>query len=244
VHSNNYAPGFPITLAVIGAATRWSFAHSKGRAMADALNAKANAVRLVRERPRNFRTADRSRRWRWIKRETVSGFAGVLIASGASEPCATSYRATALRRATAAMAASTHHDEREARRRSADLGSRDMTAPADLRYETTAVASPAARRPEGARPIDGPVVSLTPKPIIEAEELLGADTPDFPTDELAKKVLVHGETAAAPAGRADNFSWPRQDIVFPRWNTEIATTEPSDRAQNRSKSESMSRTQQ
>jgi hypothetical protein len=203
--------------------------------MADALNAKANPVRLDRERPRNFRAANRAKRWRWITRGMVFGFAGVLIASGASEPCATSYRATALRRATAAMATPTPHDEREARRRSADPASRDMTAPADLRSETTAVASPAARRPEGTRPLDGPVVSLTSNPIIQAEELLGADTPDFSTDELANKVLGHGEAAAGPTGRADNFSWPRQDIVSPRWNTEIATTEPSDHAQSRSK---------
>jgi hypothetical protein len=77
------------------------------------------------------------------------------------------------------------------------------------------------------------MVPLTPKPIVEAEELLGADTPDFSTDELANKVLVHGEAAAAPAGRADNFSWPHQDIMSARWNTKIATTELSDHAQSR-----------
>jgi hypothetical protein len=190
--------------------------------MPNAPNAKSNAVRGYDCDPRNFRTADRSSRWRWI------GFVGILTASAASAPCATFYRATAVRSANTAMStlAHTHDHEPEAGGRSADPGRRDVTAPADLRSETAAIEWRAARRPAGDRPLAGPMVSLTPQPIIEAQALLGANAPDLSTDELANKVLVQGEAVAAPAGRADNFSWPRPDIVSSRRDPEIATTEP------------------
>jgi hypothetical protein len=195
--------------------------------MANAPNAKANAVRLDRERPRNFRTANSSSRWPWITWGMLSGFVGILLASAASAPCATFDRATALRSANTAMStlARAHH-EPDARGRSAEPGSTDATAPADLRSETTAIEWPAARRPAGDRPLAGPMVSLTPEPIIEARKLLGANAPDLSTDELANKVLVQGEAVAAPAGRADNFSWPRRGIVSSRRHPEIATNEP------------------
>jgi hypothetical protein len=88
------------------------------------------------------------------------------------------------------------------------------------------------------------MVSLTPEPIIEAQELLGADLSDLSTDELANKVLVQGEAVAAPAGRADNFSWPRLDILTSRRDPEIATTEPSRTPNVVEKVESISSIQQ
>jgi hypothetical protein len=61
-----------------------------------------------------------------------------------------------------------------------------------------------------ARPDVGPVLPLT---AIDSQggELLGAkDHLTQPTsDPIAAKVLTRGETVAAPAGRADDFSWPR-----------------------------------
>jgi hypothetical protein len=94
--------------------------------MANAPDAKANAVRLDCERPCNFRPANRLSRWRWIAWGTLSGFVGILMASAASAPCATFYRATAFRRANAAMStlAHAHHHEPEARGRSGDPSSR------------------------------------------------------------------------------------------------------------------------
>ena len=61
-----------------------------------------------------------------------------------------------------------------------------------------------------ARPDVGPVLPLTATDG-QGGELLGAkDHPTQPTsDPIAAKVLSRGETVAAPAGRADNFSWPR-----------------------------------
>jgi hypothetical protein len=168
------------------------------------------------------------------------------MASAASALCAKCYRATALRSANTAMStlAHAHHHELEARGRSADPGRRDVTATADLRSETSAIEWPPARRPAGDRPLAGPMVSLTPEPIIEAKELLGANAPDLSTDELANEALVQGEAVAAPAGRADNFSWPRPDIVSSRRDPEIATTEPPRPPNVVEKVESMSSTQQ
>jgi len=61
-----------------------------------------------------------------------------------------------------------------------------------------------------ARPDVGPVLPLTATDS-QGGDLLGAkDHPTQPTsDPIAAKVLTRGETVAAPAGRADNFSWPR-----------------------------------
>jgi uncharacterized protein len=63
----------------------------------------------------------------------------------------------------------------------------------------------------GARPDAGPVLPLTARGGDKGGELLGAADPPIQTtsDPMATKVLSRGETLAAPAGRADDFSWPR-----------------------------------
>jgi uncharacterized protein len=62
-----------------------------------------------------------------------------------------------------------------------------------------------------ARPDVGPVLPLTASGGEHGGDLLGAG--DHPTqttsDPIAAKALSRGETLAAPAGRADDFSWPR-----------------------------------
>ncbi|HET8919688.1 MAG TPA: GDSL-type esterase/lipase family protein, partial [Xanthobacteraceae bacterium] len=62
-----------------------------------------------------------------------------------------------------------------------------------------------------ARPDVGPVLPLTASGGEHGGDLLGAG--DHPTqttsDPIAAKVLSRGETLAAPAGRADDFSWRR-----------------------------------
>jgi uncharacterized protein len=60
----------------------------------------------------------------------------------------------------------------------------------------------------GARPDVGPVLPLTSSAGDHGGELLGA-SPQRTSDPIAAKVLSRGETLAAPAGRADDFSWPR-----------------------------------
>jgi hypothetical protein len=63
----------------------------------------------------------------------------------------------------------------------------------------------------GARPAIGPVLPLTASGDDHSGELLGAKVHPTPTtsDPIAAKVLNRGETLAVPAGRADDFSWPR-----------------------------------
>src|SRR5262249_18032327 len=62
-----------------------------------------------------------------------------------------------------------------------------------------------------ARPDVGPVLPLTSSGGDHASELLGGKDHSTQTksDPIAAKVLSRGESLAAPAGRADDFSWPR-----------------------------------
>ena len=76
------------------------------------------------------------------------------------------------------------------------------------------VPEPAVVTPgRGTRPLAGPVVPLTAS-IGGGNELLGA-APTRPSgsDPLATRVLVRGEPITAPAGRADNFAWPRSGVA-------------------------------
>ncbi len=79
--------------------------------------------------------------------------------------------------------------------------------------------------PADARPDVGPVLPLTTNG--GEHDLVGAgDHPTPPTsDPIAVKVLSHGDAPAAPAGRADDFSWPRQS------GNARATSEPADSPQ-------------
>jgi hypothetical protein len=71
-------------------------------------------------------------------------------------------------------------------------------------------AAPSDAKPT-ERPLMGPVIPLTSTPKDKdkgSDSLLGAPG-SSPTlgDAIATKVLAKGETIAAPAGRADNFTW-------------------------------------
>ena len=68
-------------------------------------------------------------------------------------------------------------------------------------------------RPGSTRPLAGPVIPLTAS-IGGGNELLGSG-PARPSgsDPLATRVLVRGEPVTAPAGRADNFAWPRSGVA-------------------------------
>ncbi len=63
----------------------------------------------------------------------------------------------------------------------------------------------------GVRPDVGPVVPLTAVGSDDSGDLLGANgqPAQVTTDPVATKVLSRGDPIPAPAGRADDFSWPR-----------------------------------
>jgi hypothetical protein len=72
--------------------------------------------------------------------------------------------------------------------------------------------APAVAAPSGApRPAIGQVLPLAATHTGEGGDLLGAGARQSPAsaDPTAASVLVRGEALAAPAGRADNFTWPR-----------------------------------
>jgi hypothetical protein len=72
--------------------------------------------------------------------------------------------------------------------------------------------SPAKPSVSGLRPDVGPVVPLAAGGG-EGGDLLGASgrPAQSMTDPIAAKVLSRGDPITAPAGRADDFSWPRSD---------------------------------
>ena len=73
----------------------------------------------------------------------------------------------------------------------------------------------------------GPVVPLTAVPQNSDDLLLGAaGGSSAQSDALAAKVLVKGETLAAPPGRADDFVWPLGSDVKTVSAEPPARTEP------------------
>jgi hypothetical protein len=62
------------------------------------------------------------------------------------------------------------------------------------------------------RPLAGPIVPLVASSVSTDQLLGGAGSRPAPVDALAARTLVKGEPLAAPAGRADDFVWPRREI--------------------------------
>jgi hypothetical protein len=93
--------------------------------------------------------------------------------------------------------------------------------------EEPVLAKPPEARPGAAmsRPLSGPVVPLTAAPANEPDELLGGGSArQSNTDAVANRVLVKGEPLPAPAGRADDFAWPRRDVAPVGTDPVVATT--------------------
>ncbi len=77
-----------------------------------------------------------------------------------------------------------------------------------------------------ARPLAGPALPLISDASNEPEELLGGKTRSAAvTDAVATKVLVKGEAMAVPAGRADDFAWPRRTVAPVGSDPVVATTD-------------------
>jgi uncharacterized protein len=62
------------------------------------------------------------------------------------------------------------------------------------------------------RPLAGPIIPLIASSVGTDQLLGGPGSRPAPVDALAARTLVKGEPLAPPAGRADDFSWPRREI--------------------------------
>ena len=62
------------------------------------------------------------------------------------------------------------------------------------------------------RPLAGPIVPLVASSVGTDQLLGGPGSRPVAIDALAARVLVKGEPLSAPAGRADDFAWPRREI--------------------------------
>jgi uncharacterized protein len=72
--------------------------------------------------------------------------------------------------------------------------------------DATATPGQAVRRPLAA------ILPLL-APVVDTDQLLGGPgSPPAPVDPLVARALIKGEALKPPAGRADDFAWPRGEI--------------------------------
>ena len=78
------------------------------------------------------------------------------------------------------------------------------------------------------RPLAGPILPLVASSVGTDQLLGGPGSRPASVDPLAARTLVKGEALAAPAGRADDFAWPRREIGREQAKGEspVATTAP------------------
>ena len=62
------------------------------------------------------------------------------------------------------------------------------------------------------RPMAGPILPLVASSVGTDQLLGGPGSRPAAVDALAARTLVKGEPLAAPAGRADDFAWPRREV--------------------------------
>jgi len=101
-----------------------------------------------------------------------------------------------------------HYTEREIRRVLAAHTDGPLAVPS----ETFAPDSNIRPGEAGPRPLMGPVMPLVASQVGTDELLGGVGTRPASVDALAARTLVKGEPLAAPAGRADDFAWPRREV--------------------------------
>ncbi len=112
-----------------------------------------------------------------------------------------------------------HFVEREIRR-AMQRGS----GPVALPSSDPEPAAPAASGGPAARPLAGPVLPLTSPPGTGEELLGGANAPSRTGHVTATRVLVKGEALDTPAGRGDDFVWPRRGVAAFGADPVVATT--------------------
>ena len=72
------------------------------------------------------------------------------------------------------------------------------------------------------RPLAGPILPLVASSVGTDQLLGGPGSRPVAIDALAARVLVKGEPLSAPAGRADDFAWPRREVGRERAKGEAA----------------------
>jgi hypothetical protein len=79
------------------------------------------------------------------------------------------------------------------------------------------------------RPLAGPILPLVASSVGTDQLLGGPGSRPAAVDPLAARTLVKGEALAAPAGRADDYVWPRREVgrEQSKPDTPIASTAPS-----------------
>ncbi len=78
------------------------------------------------------------------------------------------------------------------------------------------------------RPLAGPIVPLVASSVGTDQLLGGPGSRPAAVDALAARTLVKGEPLAPPAGRADDFVWPRREVgrEQAKGDTPVASTAP------------------
>ena len=78
------------------------------------------------------------------------------------------------------------------------------------------------------RPLAGPILPLVASSVGTDQLLGGPGSRPAAVDALAARTLVKGEPLAPPAGRADDFAWPRREVgrEQAKGETPVASTSP------------------
>jgi hypothetical protein len=100
-----------------------------------------------------------------------------------------------------------HYVEREVTRLMAG-----RSAPFTLPTEPATPDASAEPGKPAPRPLAGPILPLVASSVGTDQLLGGPGSRPAAVDALAARTLVKGEPLSAPAGRADDFAWPRREV--------------------------------
>jgi hypothetical protein len=103
------------------------------------------------------------------------------------------------------------------------------SAPLSLPTEPATPDANAVPGQPAPRPLAGPILPLVASSVGTDQLLGGPGSRPAAVDPLAARTLVKGEPLAAPAGRADDYAWPRREIgrEQAKGDTPVASTTPA-----------------
>jgi hypothetical protein len=102
------------------------------------------------------------------------------------------------------------------------------SAPIELPTEPATPDANAQPGQPAPRPLAGPILPLVASSVGTDQLLGGPGSRPAAVDPLAARTLVKGEPLAPPAGRADDFAWPRREIGLEqaKGETPLASVSP------------------